>query len=257
MDTSTTPQACIAATSWQFPSSAHHSYRAYQNTMSKAAIFGNTLVSLPTGMGKTLIASVVLHNYLRFFPTGTVVFMAPTRPLVQQQIGACCSSVGLSPETDAMLLTGEDLPETRADLWKKRRLIFCTPHILRNDLASGLVDGRRIVLAIFDEAHHAASAADPYAEVARLLRESGAVFRTLALSATAGVDLSAVQRVVDLLHLSQAEQHTHSVLLARSSINTAAPLLGAAYTQRPPCHLPETEEHGHSINTAPPLLGAA
>ena len=65
---------------------------------------------------------------------------------MQQQIGACCHSVGLSPDTDAMMLTGEDLPETRAELWRRRRLIFCTPHILRNDLANGLVDGKRIVL---------------------------------------------------------------------------------------------------------------
>ena len=79
---STSPQACVAATTWQFPRSAQHSYRAYQQSMSHAALFENTLVSLPTGMGKTLIASVVMHNFLQWFPTGTVVFMAPTRPLV-------------------------------------------------------------------------------------------------------------------------------------------------------------------------------
>ena len=69
---------------------------------------------------------------------------------MQQQIGACCHSIGLSPDTDAMMLTGEDLPETRAELWRQRRLIFCTPHILRNDLANELVDGKRIVLACVD-----------------------------------------------------------------------------------------------------------
>ena len=56
-----------------------------------------------------MIASVVMHNFLQWFPTGMVVFMAPTRPLVQQQIGACCHSIGLSPDTDAMMLTGEEL----------------------------------------------------------------------------------------------------------------------------------------------------
>ena len=173
--------------------------------MSRAAIFDNSLICVPTGMGKTFIASVVLHNYLEFFPTGAVVFMAPTRPLVQQQIKACCVSIGLHAARDALMLTGEDQVETRRELWQTRRLIFCTPHILRNDLKSGLVDGRRIVLAIFDEAHHAASEGDPYAEVAKLLREAGSVFRTLALSATAGVDLPAVQRMVDLLHISQVE----------------------------------------------------
>jgi len=111
--------------------------------MSNAALLENTLVSLPTGMGKTLIASVVMHNFLQWFPSGTVVFMAPTRPLVQQQIGACCRSVGLSPDADALMLTGEDLPDTRAELWRSRRLVFCTPHVLRNDLKNHVVDGTR------------------------------------------------------------------------------------------------------------------
>jgi len=44
------------------------------------------LVSLPTGLGKTLIAAVVMYNYYRWFPTGKVIFMAPTLPLVTQQV---------------------------------------------------------------------------------------------------------------------------------------------------------------------------
>ena len=216
---------CVAAQTWQFPKSSRHSFRAYQKTMSCTAIFDNTLVSLPTGMGKTLIASVVLHNYMQLFPTGAVVFMAPTRPLVQQQIKACCVSIGLSAKRDAMMLTGEDPADTRRELWMKRRLIFCTPHILRNDLKSGIVDGRRIVLAIFDEAHHAASEGDPYAEVAKLLRAAGAVFRTLALSATVGADLHAVQRVIDLLHITQVELLTEEdpELIAHTHIKKVAP----------------------------------
>ena len=135
------PQACVPTATWKFPSSAQHGFRTYQKTMSNAALLENTLVSLPTGMGKTLIASVVMHNFLQWFPSGTVVFMAPTRPLVQQQVGACCRSVGLSPDADALMLTGDDLPDTRAALWRSRRLVFCTPHVLRNDLKNHVVDG--------------------------------------------------------------------------------------------------------------------
>ena len=41
--------------------------------MSHSAIMQNTLVSLPTGLGKTLIAAVVMYNYYRWFPQGKVV----------------------------------------------------------------------------------------------------------------------------------------------------------------------------------------
>ena len=78
----------LACQEWCFPNNDHHQFRAYQHGMAASAIFSNCLVSLPTGMGKTLIAAVVVKNYMRFFPEGAVVFMAPTRPLVQQQVSA-------------------------------------------------------------------------------------------------------------------------------------------------------------------------
>ena len=39
--------------------------REYQYRMARTALFANTLVCLPTGLGKTLIASVVMFNYYR------------------------------------------------------------------------------------------------------------------------------------------------------------------------------------------------
>lgn len=79
----------------------HRSYptnypvREYQLQIVSDALFKNTLVSLPTGLGKTFIAAVVMFNYYRWFPAGKVIFMAPTRPLVTQQIGACHDIVGI------------------------------------------------------------------------------------------------------------------------------------------------------------------
>ncbi len=52
--------------------------REYQRSIIQACVMKNTLVSLPTGLGKTLIAAVVMHNYLRWFPGKKVVFMAPS-----------------------------------------------------------------------------------------------------------------------------------------------------------------------------------
>jgi ERCC4-related helicase len=47
--------------------------RDYQFAITKKALFSNTLVALPTGLGKTLIAAVVMYNYFRWFPDGKVL----------------------------------------------------------------------------------------------------------------------------------------------------------------------------------------
>ena len=77
---------------WIYP--VNREVRKYQMTIAKNALLHNTLVVLPTGLGKTLIAAVVMYNYYRWFPHGKVVFMAPTKPLVAQQIEACHGIMG-------------------------------------------------------------------------------------------------------------------------------------------------------------------
>lgn len=69
--------------------------RDYQFSISRTALFRNTLVCLPTGLGKTFIAAVVMFNFYRWFPDGKVVFLAPTKPLVAQQIDACYQITGI------------------------------------------------------------------------------------------------------------------------------------------------------------------
>ena len=61
----------------------------------ESCLYDNTLVTLPTGLGKTFIAAVVMYNYFRWFPLSKIVFMAPTKPLVQQQIEACFNIMGI------------------------------------------------------------------------------------------------------------------------------------------------------------------
>lgn len=80
------PLCAEAARDWIYPNDPAYPKRDYQFHIAQTALFHNTLVSLPTGLGKTLIAAVVVYNYYRWFPTGKVVFMAPTLPLVTQQV---------------------------------------------------------------------------------------------------------------------------------------------------------------------------
>lgn len=89
---------------WIYPT--NFPVRDYQLKISEAALFQNTLVCLPTGLGKTFIASVVMYNFYRWYPDGRIVFLAPTKPLVAQQIEACYRVMGI-PQQHMAELTGD------------------------------------------------------------------------------------------------------------------------------------------------------
>lgn len=92
-----------AGKTWIYPT--NYPVRDYQFSIVKEALFKNTLVVLPTGLGKTFIAAVVMFNIYRWFPNGKVVFMAPTKPLVAQQVDACFNITGI-PQEDTTQMTG-------------------------------------------------------------------------------------------------------------------------------------------------------
>lgn len=92
-----------AGNSWVYP--INYPLRDYQYNITQKALFNNTLVTLPTGLGKTFIAAVIMYNYFRWYPNGKIVFMAPTKPLVAQQEQACYDVVGISRDT-TIRLTG-------------------------------------------------------------------------------------------------------------------------------------------------------
>ena len=190
------------AQTYLYPSSTKRPVREYQLAIARAALLENTLVSLPTGFGKTLIASVVMHNFGRWFPDGACAFVAPTKPLVEQQLRAFCETCGVS-HLDCRVLTGEIPPAERRPLWRTARFFFCTPHIVNNDVNSGLADPHRFVCVVYDEVHHAHASGSEYARLAKLFRAREAKVRVLGLSATAGRDLHQVQMVVNVLAIAR------------------------------------------------------
>ena len=54
------------AATWFYPKNVPA--RQYQIDIVRTALFENTLVCLPTGLGKTLIAAVVMYNFYNWFP---------------------------------------------------------------------------------------------------------------------------------------------------------------------------------------------
>ena len=127
-------------------------YREYQVRIARACLQASTLVVLPTGMGKTVIALLIIAEVLRK-KGPKVLFMAPTKPLVEQH--AEFLNRFLNYDGKISVLTGEVTPRKRAVLWQESAIIVSTPQVVKNDLEAGRISLDGINLAIFDEAHRA------------------------------------------------------------------------------------------------------
>ncbi|KAK9872531.1 hypothetical protein WA026_017996 [Henosepilachna vigintioctopunctata] len=190
-----------AGLSWIYPT--NYPLRDYQFNIIQQALFKNTLVSLPTGLGKTFIAAVVMYNFYRWYPTGKIIFMAPTKPLVKQQIDACYNIMAI-PQNVTAELTGMKQNSTRNNIWLEKRVFFVTPQVLQNDLTSFPDLGVSIKCIVFDEAHKARGNY-AYCEVIRILRCQTQYFRVLALSATPGNGTDDIGEVIRNLMISHLE----------------------------------------------------
>ncbi|KAK3695261.1 hypothetical protein B0T22DRAFT_417942 [Podospora appendiculata] len=192
--------------------------RAYQFSIVSQCLFENTLVALPTGLGKTFIAATVMLNFVRWTKSAKVVFMAPTKPLASQQVQACLNIVGI-PRSQATLLTGETAPALREAEWETKRLFFMTPQTLMNDLSKGYADPKSIALLVVDEAHRATGEYS-YVKVIEFMRRFSSSFRVLALTATPGSSVEAVQDVIDNLGISRVEIRTEDSLDIRAYVHS-------------------------------------
>lgn len=198
-----------AMKTWMYPTNLG-TVRDYQYNIVSRSLFHNTLVALPTGLGKTFIAATVMLNYYRWTTNAQTIFMAPTKPLIAQQMEACYHVAGISRH-DTVLMTGETTPAIRADEWAEKRVFFMTPQTVINDLKTGICDPKKIVLLVVDEAHKA-TGNYAYTEVVSFLHRFNNSFRVLALTATPGSSVEAVQAVIDNLGIARVELRTEQSL---------------------------------------------
>ncbi|KAI4793109.1 P-loop containing nucleoside triphosphate hydrolase protein, partial [Aureobasidium sp. EXF-8845] len=206
-----------ATRTWIYPTNLGTT-RDYQFNIVSRGLFHNLLVALPTGLGKTFIAATIMLNWFRWTESAQIVFVAPTKPLVAQQVDACFNIVGI-PRSQTVMLTGETSPGLRAEEWKTKRVFFMTPQTIINDLKTGLCDPKRIVLVVVDEAHRA-TGNYAYVEVIKFVRRFNTSFRVLALTATPGSDVPAVQQVIDGLDISRCEIRTETSLDIRQYVHS-------------------------------------
>ena len=99
--------------------------RDYQKHLAMYAKDKNTMVVLPTGLGKTVVALHIIADHLENKQT-PVLFLAPTRVLVGQHQNFLLANTTIA---DIIMITGESTIEKR----RKQNSIVCAK-ITRNDL---------------------------------------------------------------------------------------------------------------------------
>ncbi|AQZ10983.1 MPH1 (YIR002C) [Zygosaccharomyces parabailii] len=183
----------------------NYEVRDYQFDIVKKALFENVLCAVPTGMGKTFIAGTVMLNFFLWTIRGKIIFMAPTRPLVAQQIKACLGITGIPHNETAILL--DKSRKNREEIWACKRVFFTTPQVVENDLKRGALNPKDLVCLVIDEAHRA-TGSYAYTNVVKFIDRFNTSYRILALTATPGTDLESVQEVVNNLDISRIEIRT-------------------------------------------------
>ena len=179
-------------------------FRLYQKSIADVASERNTLVILPTALGKTVISAMVTANLLFNYRAVKVLVMAPTRPLVLQHRNSFLRLLKLR-ERDTALLTGETYPEYRKIVWEgEARVVFSTPQVVRNDLLEHRVSLEKYGLLVFDECHRAVKEY-AYTDIAQFYVSQAVYPRILGMTASPGSDLSRVLEVCRNLYVERVE----------------------------------------------------
>lgn len=164
----------------------------------------STLVVLPTGMGKTIIALLVIANELSK-DNNNILFLAPTKPLVNQHAQFLHNV--LTIENAIAVFTGEVPPDKRIDLWKTKRIIVSTPQVIENDLISRRYDLSKTTRVIFDEAHRAVGHYS-YVFIEEMYKKQRNERLSLGMTASPGDNLSEILEVCKNLEITNIEIRT-------------------------------------------------
>ena len=182
--------------------------RLYQQTILGTAAYKNTLVVLPTGLGKTALAFLLAAHRLNQYPKTKILLLAPTKPLCEQHINTFQKHLNIDPEK-IVLFTGSVKPEKRGELWNEAKIIVSTPQGLENDVINKRVKLEEVSCLIFDEGHHA-TGDYAYVWLAKHYEQVCSFPRILALTASPGSDLEKIKEVCANLKIERVEVRTEN-----------------------------------------------
>ncbi|MFX1257711.1 MAG: DEAD/DEAH box helicase [Promethearchaeota archaeon] len=174
-------------------------FRHYQKNILNRCKNRNSLVVLPTGLGKTIIGILLITNTLKKYPQSKILILAPTRPLVSQHYASCEEFIDI--ETEKIIsLTGKVAPEKRILLYKNSKIIISTPQVIKNDLMRERYNLKQVSLIIFDEAHRTRKNY-AYKFISKEYIKTCSDPLILSLTASPGRDYNRIQQLCDNLYI--------------------------------------------------------
>jgi len=182
--------------------------RDYQNTIFQTAKEKDTLVVLPTGTGKTLIAIMLTVERFKKFPLEKILILAPTRPLIEQHFEYFQKTLPKN-WADMQLFTGKTPSKKRKEIWETAEFIFSTPQCISNDLKNRLYNLEDVSLLIVDECHRCLKNY-AYTYVTQKYKSHAKNKRVIGLTASPGSDSQTIKQVCENLGIEAVEIRTRN-----------------------------------------------
>lgn len=179
--------------------------RLYQNIIFNSSKDKNSLIVLPTSLGKTVISALICAEILYNYKHTRILIMAPTRPLVLQHLLSFSSFLKVLDD-QKILVTGKISPSTRKMIWdnKSIKLIFATPEVIRNDLNESRLNLKDFGLIVFDEAHRAIKEY-AYTLISKKYIEQSTNPLIVAMTASPSSDKNRIQQICNNLYIEHIE----------------------------------------------------
>ncbi|TFG10810.1 DEAD/DEAH box helicase [Candidatus Heimdallarchaeota archaeon] len=177
--------------------------RLYQQTLFASCIKENSLVVLPTGLGKTILFLMIAAHRIQKFPDGKVVFCAPTKPLMDQHERTIKDAMNIDSKKITQV-SGQINPKKRKEIWEMGQIFVCTPQTIQNDIIQHRVKLEDIVFLCLDEAHKGVGD-HSYVFIADQYHQKAQNPLVLGLTASPGSKIERIDDIQNNLHITNVE----------------------------------------------------
>lgn len=172
--------------------------RLYQFDIVSKCLNKNSLIILPTSLGKTIIALLLTVNCLEK-KKGSVLFLAPTKPLVEQHKNSFLKFLNINPK-NIIAITGITPISERVFDFSENKIIIATPQVIKNEFLKKRISFDRIYYIIFDEVHRA-NGKYAYTYIANsYFKQTNDEHYAIGITASPGSNLEKIKNIANTLN---------------------------------------------------------